>query len=74
MTKRKKAGEVAREVEVLEEEIDEVEFKLRSSLYRMEIDGYEKILLNDLVEKIGDISDSAEDASDLVVILISKRR
>jgi predicted phosphate transport protein (TIGR00153 family) len=72
----KKMGEatkMARNVEKLEELIDEEEFALRSALYRMDIDGYEKILLNQLVEKIGDISDTAEDASDLIVIMLSKR-
>jgi predicted phosphate transport protein (TIGR00153 family) len=73
ITKRKKAAALARQVEELEEDIDEKEFNLRSDLYRMKIDGYDKILLNDLVEKIGDITDIAEDASDLIVILISKR-
>ena len=73
ISKRKKVAPLARRVEELEEAIDEKEFNLRSDLYKMEIGGYEKILLNDLVEKIGDISDTAEDASDLIVILISKR-
>lgn len=73
VSKRKKATAIAREVEKLEEAIDEKEFNLRSDIYKMKIDGYEKILLNDLVEKLGDISDTAEDASDLIVILISKR-
>jgi predicted phosphate transport protein (TIGR00153 family) len=73
ISKRKKAAALARRVEELEEDIDEKEFNLRSDLYGMKIDGYDKILLNDLVEKIGDISDIAEDASDLIVILISKR-
>ena len=71
--KRDEAAKIARKVEELEESIDEEEFALRSSLYRMDIDGFSKILLNQLVEKIGDISDTAEDASDLIVILLSKR-
>ena len=71
--KRGQAAKMARKVEELEELIDEEEFALRSALYRMDIDGYEKILLNQLVEKIGDISDTAEDASDLIVIMLSKR-
>jgi len=70
---RKKAGSVARHVEELEETIDEEEFALRASLYAMDIDGYDKIILNDLVEKIGDISDAAEDVSDRIVIMMSKR-
>jgi predicted phosphate transport protein (TIGR00153 family) len=70
---RRKAADVARHVEELEEAIDEEEFALRTSLYRMKIDGYDKILLNELVEKIGNISDTAEDVSDRIVIMISKR-
>lgn len=70
---RKRASGVARRVEEFEEAIDKEEFDLRSSLYKMRIGGYEKILLNDLVEKIGNISDTAEDASDLIVVMISKR-
>ena len=73
ISKRKKEAAIAREVEKLEEAIDEKEFNLRADIYRMNIDGYEKILLNDLVEKLGDISDTAEDASDLIIIMISKR-
>ena len=73
ISKRKKATAIARDIEKLEEDIDEKEFNLRSDLYRMNIEGYDKILLNDLVEKIGDISDTAEDTSDLIVILINKR-
>lgn len=70
---RNKAGSAARHVEELEEAIDEEEFALRASLYAMAIDGYDKIILNDLVEKIGDISDAAEDVSDRIVIMMSKR-
>ncbi len=70
---RKEAASLASRIEELEETIDKEEFDLRAALYGMKISGYDKILLNDLVEKIGDISDTAEDASDLIVIMISKR-
>ena len=39
----------------------------------MDIDGYDKIILNDFVEKIGNVSDSAEDVTDRIVIMMSKR-
>lgn len=70
---RREAAHEARHVEDLEEAIDEEEYTLRASLYKMKINGYDKILLNDLVEKIGNISDTAEDVSDRIVIMISKR-
>jgi len=70
---RRKAAEVAAQVEGLEESIDQDEFDLRAALYKMPIDGYEKLLLNDLVERIGSISDTAEDVSDRIVIMVSKR-
>ncbi len=73
MKDRKKVDEGAHRVEQLEEAIDDQEYQLRSFLYRMPIDGYHKLLLNDLVEKIGSISDAAEDASDRIVIMLSKR-
>ncbi len=70
---RQKAHKTASKVEEIEESIDDEEFRVRSTLYRMSIDGYQKILLNDLVDKIGNISDAAEDASDRIVIMITKR-
>ena len=70
---RRKASPLARRVEQLEEAIDQEEFDLRSSVFSMEINGYDKIILNDLVEKIGNVSDSAEDVTDRIVIIMSKR-
>ncbi len=70
---RRKAAEMAARVEELEESIDQDEFDLRSALYRMPIEGYDKLLLNDVVERIGSISDTAEDVSDRIVIMVSKR-
>ncbi len=71
---RGKTAEMARKVERLEETIDAKEFDLRRSLYAMNVDGYDKILLNELVEKMGDISDTAEDVSDRIMAMASKRR
>ncbi len=70
---RRKAGPLARKVEDLEEQIDGEEFDIRSSIFSMDIDGYDKIILNDFVEKIGNVSDSAEDVTDRIVIMMSKR-
>lgn len=68
----------AHEVEEKEEQGDKIERKIISKLYdeyrRDEISILQFIELKNITEKIGNIADRAEDASDRIPIIVAKRR
>ncbi|WP_010479929.1 TIGR00153 family protein [Thermococcus zilligii] len=70
-----KAMELAKAVEDAEEEADRVEYELKRKVFESdEITTYAKLIWNQVITKIGDIADRAEDASDQVLLLSVKRR
>lgn len=70
-----KAIELAKETEDLEENADEVEYRLKGMVFESEtITTYAKLIWNQILTKIGDIADRAEDASDQVMLMAIKRR
>lgn len=70
-----KAMELAKAVEDAEEEADRVEYELKRKVFESEvITTYAKLIWNQILTKIGDIADRAEDASDQVLLMSVKRR
>jgi predicted phosphate transport protein (TIGR00153 family) len=70
-----KAMELAKAVEDAEERADDVEYHLKERVFESEtISTYAKIMWNQVITKIGDIADRAEDASDQVLLMSVKRR
>jgi predicted phosphate transport protein (TIGR00153 family) len=70
-----KAMELAKAVEDAEEKADEVEYHLKEKVFESEtISTYAKIMWNQIITKIGDIADRAEDASDQILLMSVKRR
>ena len=60
-------------VDELESEVDRVEENLIDRIFSGGEEGYVKILLRDLVRRIANISDRAENAGDRVRIMVAKR-
>ena len=70
-----KALDYAKKVEIDEEEADKIERKLLQKIFESEkMTTYAKIIWNEVITKIGDIADKAEDASDQVMLMAIKRR
>ncbi|EEB73596.1 TIGR00153 family protein [Thermococcus sp. AM4] len=70
-----RAMELAKQVEDAEEKADEIEYNLKKHVFESEeITTYAKIIWNQILTKIGDIADRAEDASDQVLLMSVKRR
>lgn len=70
-----RAIELAKEVEDAEEKADDIEYNLKKHVFESEdITTYAKIIWNQILTKIGDIADRAEDASDQVLLMSVKRR
>ncbi|ASJ06051.1 TIGR00153 family protein [Thermococcus pacificus] len=70
-----RAIELAKAVEDAEEEADDVEYEVKSKVFESEtITTYAKLIWNQILTKIGDIADRAEDASDQVMLMAIKRR
>lgn len=70
-----RAMELAKVVEDAEEEADKVEYELKRKVFESEeISTYAKLVWNQILTKIGDIADRAEDASDQVLLMSVKRR
>lgn len=61
-------------VDELESEADQVEASLTTDIFTGELDGFEKLLLRDLVKNIASITDRAENAGDQIRIIMAKRR
>ena len=66
---------LAKETEDREERADVVEYRVKAEVFESEtITTYAKLIWNQVLTKIGDIADRAEDASDQVMLMAIKRR
>ncbi|HDH44250.1 MAG TPA: TIGR00153 family protein [Thermococcus sp.] len=69
------AIEYAKKTELAEEDADKIEYALLRKVFESErITTFAKLIWNQVVTKIGDIADRAEDASDQVLLIALKRR
>ena len=69
------AIEYAKKTELAEEDADKIEYTLLRKVFESErITTFAKLIWNQVVTKIGDIADRAEDASDQVLLIALKRR
>ncbi len=73
-TKPKETLELSRQVDRAESESDREQRKLIRDIFSSELDTGSKILLRDLVSKIGAISDRCENLADRVAVATIKRR
>jgi len=62
------------EVERVEHEEDQIELQLIETIFSLDIPLAHKIQLKQLVLNLGDISDMSEDCSDIVQVIVFKRR
>jgi len=62
------------EVERVEREEDQIELQLIETIFSLDIPLAHKIQLKQLVLNLGDISDMSEDCSDIVQVIVFKRR
>ncbi|HDZ35777.1 MAG TPA: TIGR00153 family protein [Thermococcus sp.] len=70
-----RAIELAKAVEDAEEKADRVEYDVKGKVFESEtITTYAKLIWNQILTKVGDIADRAEDASDQVMLMAIKRR
>jgi predicted phosphate transport protein (TIGR00153 family) len=70
-----KALEMAKKTEDSEENADRIEYEVKEKVFESEtITTYAKLIWNQILTKIGDIADRAEDASDQVLLMSVKRR
>ncbi|CAB49674.1 TIGR00153 family protein [Pyrococcus abyssi] len=70
-----KALELSKETETQEERADKIEYDLLRKIFsRNDISTYAKLIWNQVITKVGDIADRAEDASDQVMLIAVKRR
>ncbi|ACJ16954.1 Hypothetical phosphate transport system regulator PhoU [Thermococcus onnurineus NA1] len=70
-----RAIELAKVVEDAEEKADEVEYDIKGKVFESEtVTTYAKLVWNQILTKIGDIADRAEDTSDQVMLMAIKRR
>lgn len=70
-----RALELSKVVEDKEERADFVEYDVKAKVFESEtITTYAKLIWNQVLTKIGDIADRAEDASDQVMLMAIKRR
>lgn len=60
-------------VDELESEADHVESKLLDRLFSEDRDGFEKLMLREVISHVETISDRAEKASDVLRIIVAKR-
>ena len=61
-------------IDELESEVDHIEADLIEHIFASQMDGFDKILLRDLVKSIAQISDRAENVGDRIRIIAAKRR
>lgn len=69
-----KASQMIVEIERFEHETDEIERSTIRKIFSLDIPLAEKIQLKDLVHRIADISDTSEDVSDRIQIILYKRK
>ncbi|ASJ10514.1 TIGR00153 family protein [Thermococcus sp. P6] len=69
-----RAIELAKAVEDAEEKADSVEYDVKGKVFESEtVTTYAKLVWNQILTKVGDIADRAEDASDQVLLMAIKR-
>ncbi len=69
------ALELSKRTEDFEERADDVEYDVKGRIFESEnVTTYAKIIWNQVLTKVGDIADRAEDASDQVMLMAIKRR
>lgn len=74
MDKPEEVEPLTDEINNIESEIDHMERSLIRSIFRMDMDTGEKILLKDLVRKLTKVSDGSEHVADRLVLVGVKRR
>lgn len=67
-------GDAVDPVDAKESESDQLEGKLIREVFSSDLDGYRQILLRELIQLIGDISDSAENVAGRLEIISLKKR
>ncbi len=67
-------GEAVLPVDEKESESDRLEGKLIREVFASDLDGFSKIMLRELIQLIGDISDSAENVAGRLEIISLKKR
>ena len=60
-------------IDELESEADRIESKLIEGIFAGDMDGFDKILLRDLVKHIAQIPDRAENVGDRIRVIVAKR-
>lgn len=68
------AAVFAGKVDELESEADNLEVILIEQVFSSDMDGFDKLLLRDLIKHIAQISDRAENVGDRIRIIVAKRR
>jgi len=66
--------DVAKNIEETEQLVDKIEWKLMKKIFDGDLELARKLQLRDFVKRISDISDLSEDASDILEVLVVKRR
>ncbi len=61
-------------IDELESEADFIEANLIEQIFSSDMEGWEKLLLRDLVKRIAGISDRTENVGDRIRIIVAKRR
>ncbi|MCK5114564.1 MAG: DUF47 family protein [Phycisphaerae bacterium] len=61
-------------VDELETEADGIEGGIVERIFLSDMDGFEKIILRDLIRTLGGICDRAENAADHILIMVAKRK
>ncbi len=73
-TEPEAVGEAVEPVDAKESESDKLEGLLIREVFASELDGCEKIQLRELIQRLGDISDSAENVAGRLEIISLKKR
>ena len=60
-------------VDEIESQADRIEYSLIEQIFSSEIDGYDKIMLKDLIKHIAEVSDRTENVADRIRIITAKR-
>jgi uncharacterized protein len=60
-------------VDALESQSDQLQFQLYDAIFAGDKDGYEKLLVADLIRSIASVCDRAENAGDRIRIVVAKR-
>jgi predicted phosphate transport protein (TIGR00153 family) len=67
------ATQLLGKIDELESEADRIESRLIERIFAGKRDGYEKLLLRDLIQHIASISDRAQHVGDRINIIVAKR-